>query len=91
MKYRIAEWAGAGFLVVCCWALFVLATFPHTNEWMRNMRGLLAVSCPVTLIHGRLPNNLYFMIVANAATYALFGLIVEALRKTIVSRNQTSH
>jgi hypothetical protein len=90
MNYRIAVWAGAGFLVVCCWALFALATFPHTNEWMRNMRGLLAVSCPVTLIHGRLPNNVYFMIVANAATYALFGLSVEALRN-IVFTHQTSH
>jgi hypothetical protein len=34
MKYRIAMWATAGFLVACFWALFAMATFPATSERM---------------------------------------------------------
>jgi len=35
MKYRIALWGSAGFLVAGFWALFAFATFPATNERLR--------------------------------------------------------
>ena len=79
MKFRIAMWAVAGFLVAGCWALFVLATFPHTNESMRNVWVLAGVTCPITLVR-TVPVSLYTVLAANAATYALVGLIVETLR-----------
>ena len=74
-------WAGAGFLVAASWALYIFATFPHTNERMRDVWILAAVSCPVTLIGPHFPVSLYSVLAANAATYALVGLIVETLRR----------
>ena len=41
MKYRIAMWAGSGFLVAGFWALFAVATFPSTNERMREVWALV--------------------------------------------------
>jgi hypothetical protein len=80
MKYRIAIWAGAGFLVAACWALYVLATFPNANERMQSIWILAAVTCPITLV-SHFPVSLYQVLAANTATYALFGLIGETLRR----------
>ena len=79
MKFRIAMWAVAGFLVAGCWALFVFATAPHANESMRSVWLLAALTCPITLVRA-VPVSLYSVLAANAATYALVGLIVETLR-----------
>jgi len=41
MKYRIARWASAGFLVAGFWALFAFVTFPickRTNEGCLDSR-----------------------------------------------------
>lgn len=81
MRSRIAMWAGAGFLVAGCWVLFVFATHPNTNEWMRYVWPLAFVTCPVTAVGSRFPVNLYQVLAANAATYALLGLIVELTRR----------
>ncbi len=81
MRSRIAMWAGAGFLVAGCWVLFVFATHPNTNEWMRYVWPLAFVTCPVTAVGSRFPVSLYQVLAANAATYALFGLIVELTRR----------
>ena len=39
MRYRIALWGSAGFLVASLWALFAFATFPSTNERLRDLSG----------------------------------------------------
>ncbi len=86
MKYRIAMWASAGFLVAGGWALYAFATFPLTNERMREAWTLLSVTCPIApiAIAGiHFPISLYWTLVANAATYALVGLIVETLRHSL--------
>jgi hypothetical protein len=83
MKNRIAMWAGAGFLVAC-WAFYAFATFPLTNERMRDVWILASVTCPINLV-SHFPLSLYGVLAANAATYALVGLIVETLRQ-----NQTA-
>jgi hypothetical protein len=80
MKNRIAMWAGAGFLVAAYWAAYALATFPHTNERMRDVWILASITCPINLA-SHLPLSLYWVLVANAATYALVGLIVETFRQ----------
>ena len=87
MKFRIATWAVAGLLVAGCWALFVFATAPHANESMRNVWVLAALTCPVTLFR-HFPLSLYSVLAANAATYALVGLIVEALRSNRIVHNK---
>ena len=80
MKYRIALWASAGFLVAGFWALFALATFPSTNERMRDIWPLVVLSCPVLIAGRHYPVSVYETLAANAVTYALVGLIVETLR-----------
>jgi hypothetical protein len=80
MKYRIAMWASAGFLAAGFWALFALATFPSTNERMRDVWTLVCLTCPVAIAGRHYPIALYEVLVANAVTYALIGLIVETLR-----------
>ena len=81
MRSRIAMWAGAGFLVAGCWVLFVFATHPNTNEWMRYVWPLAFVTCPVTAVGSRFPVSLYQTLAANSATYALLGLTVELTRR----------
>ncbi len=80
MKYRIAMWAGAGFLVAGFWALFAIATFPSTNERMWNVWTLVCLTCPVAIAGRHHPISLYEVLAANAVTYALVGLILETLR-----------
>jgi hypothetical protein len=80
MKYRIAMWATAGFLVACFWALFAFATFPSTSERMRDVWALVSLTCPVAIAGRHYPISLYEALAANAVTYALVGMIVETLR-----------
>lgn len=79
MKFRIAMWAVAGFLVAACWELFVFASAAYSNQSMRNVWVLADVTCPVVLLRSR-RLSLYSVLAANAATYVLVGLIVETLR-----------
>jgi hypothetical protein len=83
MKYRIAIWASAGFLVAGFWALFALATFPSTNERMRDVWALVCLTCPIAMAGRHHPMSLYEVLVANAATYALVGLIVQTVRQQL--------
>ena len=83
MKYRIAMWAGAGLLVAGLWALFAMATFPSTSERMRDVRILISLTCPVAIAGMHHPISLFQALVANSATYALVGLIVEVVRRQL--------
>ncbi len=80
MKYRIAVWAGAGFLVAGFWALFAIVTFPSTSERMRDVWTFVCFTCPVAIAGRHYAITLYEVLAANAVTYALIGLIVETLR-----------
>ncbi len=90
MKYRIAMWAGAGFLVAGCWVLYAFATAPHTNEWMRNVWALATVTCPAMLVGTHFPLSLYWVLAANAAMYALVGLIVETVQSNRIAHNNSN-
>ena len=80
MKYRIAIWASAGFLIAVFWALFAIATFPSTSERMRDAWTLICLTCPIAIAGRHYPVSLYEALAANTVTYALIGLIVEILR-----------
>jgi hypothetical protein len=80
MKYRIAIWAITGLLVAGCWALFAFGTFP-SSERMRDVWPLITFTCPIAIVGMHHSVNLYETLVANAVTYAVVGLIVEALRR----------
>lgn len=81
MKFRVAIWASAGFLVAGFWALFALATFPSANERMRDLWTLVSLTCPIAIVGKHHPVSLYEALAANTATYALGGLVVESLRR----------
>ena len=83
MKYRIVMWASAGLLVAGFWALFAFATFPSTNERMRDVWTLVCLTCPVAIAGRHYAISLYAVLAANAVTYALIGLIVEGLRRQL--------
>jgi hypothetical protein len=76
MKYRIAIWAAAGFLVASGWAVyFLVASKDHPIEPIVST--LVRLTCPVVLVGAHYPVSLSSALVANVATYALVGLAVE--------------
>jgi hypothetical protein len=83
MKYRIAMWASAGFLVAGFWALFAIATFPSTTERMRDVWTFVCITCPIAIAGMHYPISVYETLAANAVTYGIVGLIVESLRKQL--------
>ncbi len=83
MQYRIAGWASAGLLVAGCWALYIFTTTPPAMTSADPVVRLVEFTCPVVFasIHFHFALGLYWSLLANAATYALVGLIVETLRR----------
>lgn len=83
MKCRIAMFAIVGFLVAGFWALFAVATFPSTDERMRDVWTFICITCPIAIAGMHHAISLYAALVVNAITYAFVGLIVETLRKQL--------
>jgi hypothetical protein len=83
MKYRIAMWAGAGFLVAGGWALYAFASTPPALTFTDPLMTLVRITCPIALLGRSFPIRLEWVLLANAATYALLGLIVEPLRQRL--------
>jgi hypothetical protein len=83
MKYRIAIWAGVGFLVAGGWALYALASAPPALGLGDPLLPLVRLTCPIAILGTSYPISLYSVLLANAATYALAGLIVETLRQRL--------
>jgi hypothetical protein len=79
MKYPIAVWTSAGFIVAAFWALFAFAVFPSANERIRDVWILLSLTCPIAIAGIHCPISLYEALAANAVTYALVSLIAETL------------
>jgi hypothetical protein len=77
MKFRIAIWTSVGALVVVFWTLYISATFPTP---LGIVRTLTYLTCPIALArHYAL--SFYFVLLVNAATYALVGTVVETMRR----------
>ena len=83
MKYRIAMWATAGFLVAGFWALLAAATFPSTSERMRDVWTLVCTTCPIAIFGMHHAISVYETLIANALTYGFVGLTMEAVRKQL--------
>jgi hypothetical protein len=83
MKFRIALWAGTGLLVAFFWAVLAWASFPATYERMRGLWTFITLTCPVAAFGMHHPVSLYESLLANAATYALVGLVVEICRRQL--------
>ena len=83
VKYRVAIWTSVGFLVAAFWAIYF---FPTATNIIANRPGtwvLARFTCPVTFAasYFRFGISLYWVLLANAATYALVGTIIESSRK----------
>ncbi len=82
MKYRIAIWAAAGFLVAGGWAVyFFLANKDLPIEPLVST--LVRLTCPIAIVGAHYPVSIYSALLANVATYALVGLVVETLRRRL--------
>jgi hypothetical protein len=83
MKSRIVIWALAGFLVAGLWAIYAALPFPTPMMSRPMVWTLIDVSCPIAFasFHFHFGIKLYWVLLANAATYGLTGLAVESLRQ----------
>ena len=77
MKLRIAIWSGVGALVVVCWTLYISATSPTPFGIVWTLAYL---TCPIALAR-HYAVSFYSILLMNAATYALVGLVVETMRR----------
>jgi len=81
MKYRIAIWAAAGFLVASGWAAyFFLKDKDLPIEPL--VSAPLRLTCPIAIVG---MHYIYTSLAANVATYAVVGLLVETLRRQLSS------
>jgi hypothetical protein len=48
---------------------------------------LVQFTCPVAIVGSHYPISIYSALVANVATYALAGLVVETLRRQLNHSN----
>jgi hypothetical protein len=86
MKYRVAMWAAAGFLVASGWAVyFFVANKDLPIEPMVST--LVRLTCPIAIVGSHYPVSLYLALAANVATYAVVGLVVETLRRQLNHSN----
>ena len=84
LKGRIVVWAGAGFLVACCWILYAFLTPPeYLNLMLRNplFKTVAFASCPILMAGRYCPLPFWAIPPINAATYTVIGLMVEMLRR----------
>jgi hypothetical protein len=86
MKYRVAIWAAAGFLVASGWAVYFLVASKNLPiEPMVST--LVRLTCLIAIVGSHYPVSLYWALAANVATYALVGLVVETLRRQLNHSN----
>ena len=86
MKGRIAIWATLGALVVVGWSLYISAISPIQITAKAVAWTLACLTCPIALAH-RYPLSFDFVLLANATTYALVGVVVETIRRHHQSRS----
>jgi pimeloyl-ACP methyl ester carboxylesterase len=64
-------------------AAYASATFPSTNERMRDVWTFVCITCPIAIAGMHHAISLYEPLAANAVTYALVGLTVEIFRRPL--------
>jgi hypothetical protein len=80
MKSRIAIWSGLGALVVVVWRVYISVTLSNPLGTGGVGRALVYLTCPIA-IASQHPQGFYFVLLMNAATYALVGSVVETTRR----------
>jgi len=80
MKYRIALWASAGLLVAGFWAIY-FAQVNKDNPLGPIVYSLASWTQAIVLVIHHFTVSFYWVLLANAVTYALIGLVAETLRR----------
>jgi len=75
MKSRIAIWACGGAFIVGLWSI-CLSSMPGAPRGIVAI--LLDATCPIALARQH-HMTIYFVLLANALTYALAGLVAETM------------
>lgn len=85
MKYRIAMWATAGFMIAVWWAIVGLIVDPIVMISSPIVWALGRLTCPLLLaaFHFHFGVKLYWVLLSNAAIYGLVGLMAENLRRRL--------
>jgi hypothetical protein len=86
MKFRIATWAGLGFLVAVGWAVYSFSSNPSPITPAEPIVWNLALfTQPIALasVHFRFGISVNWVVLANTLTYGLIGLIVETMRQKL--------
>ncbi len=86
MKTRIALWAATGALVVIFWTVYIMSTMHNLKSEGGIGWVLICLTCPIALASHHAV-SLYQVLVANAATYALIGAVVEIIRRQVGVRS----
>jgi hypothetical protein len=76
MKLRIAIWAMAGALVAALWSVYFV--FYRTHSQFGVPWALVDLTMPIALVR-HYAMSVYFVLLVNAATYALVGTFGEIL------------
>ena len=83
---NILIWTIAGCLVVGLWTIYAVTTSPSPSFSSSPLvLILISVTCPIAFasFHFHFGVKIYWVLIANAATYALIGLAVESLRRRL--------
>jgi len=85
MKHRIVLWASGGFIVAACWFLYSVARATPITSAESMVWTLARLTQPLVFagFYFHFGIRFYWVLLANAATYALAGLIVETLRRQV--------
>jgi hypothetical protein len=86
MKFRIAIWAGLGFLVAVGWAVYSFSANPSPITPAKPVVWNLALlTQPIALasVHYRFGVSVNWVVLANTLTYGLIGLIAETMRRKL--------
>jgi hypothetical protein len=80
MRYRIAGWALAGFLIAAFWAVYLFTTFHMPIS--RDIESAARLTCPIALVgeHYHFGVSLGWVLVSNAVVYGFLGLCLEPVR-----------
>lgn len=86
MKYRVAIWAAAGFVLASGWAVYFLVR--NKDLPIEPMLSILVrLTCPIAIVGSHYPVSFYLALATNVATYALVGLVVETLWRRLNHSN----
>lgn len=85
MKYRIAMWATAGFMIAVWWAIVAIIVDPSVITTNPVAWTLARLTCPLMLAgsYFHFGVRLSWVLLSNAAVYGLAGLTAETFRRRL--------